>query len=108
MMKAITLFQSTYYIITGLWPVFHIVSFEKLTGKKTDKWLVQQVGLLAAGTGIALLAVSYSDKRIIGMLAAAAFILIDFYYPLVGRISKIYWIDGAIQLTIVFLWVIIY
>jgi hypothetical protein len=48
--------QGLYYILTGLWPVVSMQSFELVTGPKTDDWLVQTVGLLLAVIGMTLLA----------------------------------------------------
>jgi hypothetical protein len=106
-MRAVTILQSYYYIFTGLWPVFHMASFEKITGKKTDKWLVKQVGLLAAVIGLALLFAKYADKRIIAMPAAIAFTLIDFYYTFVKRIPKVYIGDGLIQIIFLCAWTVV-
>jgi hypothetical protein len=43
-MAANQIAQSIYYIATGLWPVFNLRSFERVTGPKTDGWLVKQAG----------------------------------------------------------------
>jgi hypothetical protein len=104
-MRTIIFLQGYYYIFTGLWPVFNMSSFEKITGKKTDKWLVKQVGLLAAAIGISLLFAQYPDKRIVAVPAAIAFMLIDFYYALVKRIPKIYMADGSIQIIFIVSWI---
>ena len=34
--KIIVTVMGLYYLITGLWPVVHLVSFEKFTGPKQD------------------------------------------------------------------------
>ena len=36
--------QAAYYTLTGIWPIVHRRSFEAVTGRKTDYWLVQMVG----------------------------------------------------------------
>jgi hypothetical protein len=46
--------QSAYYLLTGLWPLVHLPSFEAITGPKTDDWLVHMVGLLACVIGATL------------------------------------------------------
>jgi hypothetical protein len=43
--------QGGYYLVTGLWPLVHLASFEAITGPKVDDWLVRMVGLLAAVIG---------------------------------------------------------
>src|SRR2546421_737901 len=42
----IALIQSAYFLLTGLWPIFHIRSFMRITGPKNDLWLVRTVRLL--------------------------------------------------------------
>jgi energy-converting hydrogenase Eha subunit E len=97
--------QAAYYFITGIWPLVHIASFEKITGPKTDKWLVKMVGLQAASIGIVLLAAnSRHDLKILGALSAASFVVIDLYYVITGRISKIYLADAAINSLFLTYW----
>ena len=48
-------FHAAYYVGTGLWPLLHRSTFERVTGRKTDFWLAQTVGVtvLAIGAGLA-------------------------------------------------------
>ena len=55
--------QGLYYLVTGLWPLIHLASFEAVTGPKTDDWLVKMVGLLAAAIGAALLTAARQSSR---------------------------------------------
>jgi hypothetical protein len=43
-----------YLVVTGVWPLLHRRSFEAVTGRKRDFWLVRVVGGLVAVTGFAL------------------------------------------------------
>jgi hypothetical protein len=100
--------QSVYYVVTGLWPLVHLSSFEAVTGPKTDDWLVHMVGLLAAAIGIALGAAVRRAEigAAIGVLAissALAFAAIDLWYGLSGRISAIYFADAMVQLLVILL-----
>src|SRR5438874_11329800 len=47
--------QGIYYLLTGLWPLLAISSFQRVTGPKHDLWLVQTVGVLIAVIGGTLL-----------------------------------------------------
>jgi protein-S-isoprenylcysteine O-methyltransferase Ste14 len=47
--------QAVYYLITGIWPLLSIKTFEKLTGPKTDKWLVKTVGVVVTVIGSVLM-----------------------------------------------------
>jgi energy-converting hydrogenase Eha subunit E len=94
-----------YYVVTGLWPIVHLGSFEAITGPKVDDWLVKMVGLLAATIGIALgVAVHHgrwnSEVRTLAILSALSFAAIDLRYALTGRISPIYLADAAAEVAI--------
>lgn len=52
-----------YLIATGLWSLLHRPSFEAVTGRKTDYWLVRTVGGLALACGAALGASVISGRR---------------------------------------------
>ncbi|MBV9263341.1 MAG: hypothetical protein JO324_03395, partial [Candidatus Eremiobacteraeota bacterium] len=47
--------QGGYYVLSGLFPLVSMAAFERVTGEKTDRWLVQMVGLLAVSIGASLL-----------------------------------------------------
>jgi hypothetical protein len=95
--------QGIYYLLTGLWPIFHIHSFEAITGPKADDWLVRMVGLLAAVIGSTLiLAVQRETQQLeITVLAAGsalAFAAVDTWYGLAGRIAPVYLADAVLEI----------
>ena len=98
--------QATYYIFTGLWPLVHFSSFELVTGPKTDDWLVRMVGLLVVLIGGTLAvavrrdAVHTLEITVLAGGATLAFPLIDIWYALSGRISRIYLADAVLELAI--------
>lgn len=47
--------QGLFYLVTGVWPIVSINTFLKVTGPKTDLWLVKTVGAVIAVIGAALL-----------------------------------------------------
>ena len=51
--------QAGYYIASGVWPIIHISSFERITGPKLDKWLVKTVGILVTVIGATLAAATF-------------------------------------------------
>jgi len=94
--------QGVYYVATGLWPLVSIRSFERVTGPKTDTWLVHTVGALAAAIGTALLVAARkeeSDEATLTLAVASAFAFagIDTIYTARLRISPIYLADGLVQ-----------
>ena len=98
--------QAAYYVLTGIWPVMHMASFEAVTGPKVDDWLVQMVGLLATTIGVTL-AVAVrarrwgAEVRTLAIVSALSFAAIDLRYALSGRISPIYLADAVVEIAIV-------
>jgi energy-converting hydrogenase Eha subunit E len=95
-----------YYTSTGLWPLFHLRSFEAVTGPKTDDWLVHMVGLLAAAIGVTLVAAAVRNDwsaplRILAISTPAAFGAIDVIYATIGRIRPIYLVDAVVQVAFI-------
>lgn len=104
--RAALQFQAGYYILTGLWPLASRRAFEAVTGRKTDWWLVQMVGLLAAAIGVTIAAGTRDDPvpesvRTLAVLSALSFAGIDVVHSLRKRISKIYLADAAVELALI-------
>jgi hypothetical protein len=101
--------QGGYFLTTGLWPLVHMGSFEAVTGKKRERWLVKTVGSVVAVIGGVLL--DAARRRRIGRTAAtlaigsaAALAGVDVVYVARGRISPVYLLDAATELGLVALW----
>jgi hypothetical protein len=94
--------QASYYLLTGIWPIVHLASFEAVTGPKTDDWLVRTVGAFAMVIGASLaVAARQRDTTPVTIVLAAgaalAFLTVDVAYVLVGRISPIYLADALAE-----------
>ena len=102
--------QGIFYVATGLWPILHIRSFEAVTGRKRDKWLVKTTGGLIAAVGLALIAGSRERPtralHWLGVGSALALGAADVIFSLRGRISKRYLFDAAAEGLIVGGWAI--
>jgi hypothetical protein len=102
--------EGAFYVGTGVWPLLHRRSFERVTGPKTDFWLAQTVGLTVAAIGIGLgQAVSRrrgvpAELRTVGAMSAARLALVDVSFAARGRISKIYLADAAAEAALVAGW----
>jgi hypothetical protein len=101
--------QGTVYVASGLWPIVHLRSFERVTGPKVDGWLVKTVGGLLAVTGAVLLAGSIvrrptRELRWLGLGTAGVLAAIDVIYARRGRISKIYFADAVLQAALGTAW----
>jgi uncharacterized membrane protein SirB2 len=98
--------QAAYYLVTGIWPILHIASFEAVSGPKTDDWLVRMVALLVVVIGatlwVAVRRRTWSQEiRVLAIGSALAFAAIDIRYALGGRISPIYLADAGVELAFV-------
>lgn len=99
--------QGAYYVLTGLWPLVHLGSFEAITGPKSDDWLVRMVGLLATVIGATLIAAvvrgrtGFLEVIILAVGSALAFAGVDLWYGLNGRISPVYLGDALVELGFV-------
>ncbi|HSE84221.1 MAG TPA: hypothetical protein VLB01_06715 [Thermodesulfobacteriota bacterium] len=106
--RIVLLGQSIYFLLTGIWPLISIESFQAVTGPKVDLWLVKMVGLLAAAIGLNLLVATVYKRLmletfILAIGSAASFAIIDIVYALSGRISPIYLLDAAVQVALIIL-----
>src|SRR5215211_5127347 len=89
--------QGGYYLITGLWPIAHLASFEAITGPKVDDWLVHMVGLLVA----ARRGTPTRETYALAIGSALAFSAIDTWYALEGRIAPVYLADAVVQMGMI-------
>ena len=103
MLRVILRAQAAFYVLTGLWPLLSLRTFELVTGPKTDDWLVHMVGLLAAAIGVTLWTGARAARPVgavvlLAAASAASFAAIDLTYALRGRISAVYLLDAAVEL----------
>jgi hypothetical protein len=106
-MRRLPVAQGVYFLLTGVWPLISMRTFEAVTGPKVDRWLVKTVGVLVAVIGASLLAEPRRPSRtsrVLGVGSAAALGGVDTVYALRGRISKIYLLDAVLEAVIVSLW----
>lgn len=101
--------QGSFYVISALWPLIHMRSFEAVSGPKKDKWLVRTVSGLLVIIGMEQLrspgnAAGMAVARRLGIGTAATLAAIDLVYAGKGRISKIYLLDAAVELSLIRSW----
>ena len=106
-MRRLARLHGGYYVASGLWPIVSYRTFERVTGPKTDDWLVKTVGLLAAVVGGTLVRHGGREAatRDLAIGAAAAFAAVDTWYALRGRISRVYLADAAVEAALIVAWV---
>ena len=94
--------QAGYYLATGAWAVVHRDSFERVTGRKTDYWLVRTVGALAVAVGAALAvgarrSTPSAESVALAVGAGVAFSAADVVGVAAGRIRPVYLGDTAMH-----------
>lgn len=94
--------QSAYYLVTGIWPLVHYDSFERISGPKSERWLVETVGGLVTAVGISLAigatrAKPGAETTALAAGSAAALAAIDLLYLRRGRLRWVYGLDAAGQ-----------
>jgi hypothetical protein len=104
--RSLLLAQGAYFLATGIWPLLHRRSFERVTGPKQDFWLAQTVGVLVTCFGGVLVLAERRRRltyelRLLAGSSAAALASIDVIFSLRGRISKVYLVDATIEMPFV-------
>jgi hypothetical protein len=108
-MAWVALAQGCYYLMSGGWALVHIESFQKVTGRKTDLWLVKTVGLLLVAIGAGLLLAATQQQFgpglvLIAMGSAGALIAIEVFYVMKRVISPVYGVDAAVESGFIIWW----
>ena len=99
--------QALYYIVSGVWPLVSMRSFEWVTGPKTDDWLVYTVGLLLAAVGAGL-ATAIRLRQIgapilvVAFGTALALAAIEIVFVSLRVIAPIYLLDAAVEIALAF------
>lgn len=101
--------QGLYYLVTGLWPVVSPGTFQLITGRKRDVWLVKTVGLLLAGIGGVLLlnvrrAAVEPEIPALGSATAAILAGVDMVYYRKGILRWVYLVDALAEVGIIAAW----
>ena len=89
-------------VISGLWPLLHLRSFEAVLGPKRERWLVHTVAGLLIAIGWTQVrsageATGAQPARRLGVGSAVTLLVIDVVNVRAGRISRIYLVDAAIE-----------
>jgi energy-converting hydrogenase Eha subunit E len=109
-MTTVALVQGIFYCLTGIWPLISMGTFEKITGPKTDDWLVKTVGVLVTiiGAGLILTFVRGEvapEMVFVALTAAGGLALVDIIYVAKRVISPVYLLDAAAEFALILAWV---
>lgn len=84
-------------------------TFERVTGPKTDRWLVKTVGVLVTAIGGALAVAAAQrtvspEARLLAVASAGGLTVIDLIYVAKGSIRPVYLLDAAAELALMGGW----
>lgn len=99
--------QGSYNIVTGVWPLVSMRSFEALLGPKIDHWLVKTVSGLLLSTGAVQVGADRAavpTVRRLSVLTSVTLLAVDCTYAARGRIAKTYLIDALVQTGLIVAW----
>ncbi|GAT64604.1 hypothetical protein HS048_16120 [Planomonospora sp. ID91781] len=101
--------HGAFNVASGVWPLVHLPSFEKVFGPKEDDWLVRTVAGLLVGVGWSQLRGAGTPEgrehaRRVGIATAATLLAIDLVYVPRGRIRATYLLDAAAEAAWILLW----
>jgi hypothetical protein len=102
--------QGLYYLVTGVWPLLSMHSFEAVTGPKVDRWLVKTVGVLVSVIGLTLLLAGRrprvaTEPAVLAGGSAAGLAAIETVYARRGRIAPVYLLDAILEVALVAAWI---
>ena len=107
----VALVQGVYFLVTGIWPIISMNTFLKITGPKTDLWLVKTVGLILATIGAVLIYAQGTDSInppviLLALGSALSLTLVEFIYVIKRVISPIYLADAFAEILLMSWWVL--
>lgn len=95
--------QGMYYLLTGIWPLIHLSSFEIVVGYKPDKFQFFTTTLLISLIAIALLASIKKEKtrsiRILSLGSPLVFLMVELWFGKDG-IRPVFILDACIQVCL--------
>jgi hypothetical protein len=111
MQTLVALVQGIYFVIFGIWPILHMDSFLKVTGPKTDLWLVKMVGIILAVIGAMLIFANVnaqinSSIVFLAIGSTLSLAIVEFVYVAKRVISPIYLGDAVIELILIGSWIL--
>jgi hypothetical protein len=110
--------QGMYFLITGVWPIVSVETFEIVTGKKTDHlvtgregdhWMLNTISALIIAIALVLLSAAWRkritiDAALLAVASGLALTVIDVVYVTRGTIRPIYLLDAAVEVVLIVLW----
>jgi hypothetical protein len=107
----VALVQGIYFFVTGVWPLISMKTFVKITGPKTDLWLVKTVGVILAVIGIVLVVAQVNAEIntpiiVLAIGSGLGLAIVEFIYVAKRVISPIYLGDAFAEIILIVWWVL--
>jgi hypothetical protein len=118
--EALCWVHGLYYLVTGVWPIVSVKTFQLVTGPKSDHltadppteadhWMLNTIAALITAISVVLLAAAGRrrvtfDVALLALLSAGALTIIDIVYVGRGTIASIYLADAAIEVLLIGGW----
>ena len=101
--------QGWYYVATGAWALVSMGTFELVTGRKREHWLVRTVALLLVVIGGALVSGQRARRvtrelAVVGAGTPVSLAAIDIGYVLRGVLRPIYLGDALLDVAFALRW----
>jgi hypothetical protein len=111
--------QGLYYLVTGVWPLLSMETFQLVTGPKTDHlvtgregdhWLVMTVGVLIVAIAVTLLVAAWRQQNppeaaVLAIASALGLTGIDVIYVVRQVIAPIYLADAVAEIILLMAWI---
>jgi hypothetical protein len=102
-------FQSLYYLFTGLWPLLHMLSFSAESGPKADTWLLRAEGMLILCIIAAFVIDLYTRKYttsivFLAISSSIGFLYIDLWHSMYHNMGGIYLTDAVAHMILMTIW----
>lgn len=107
--RALAIGQGVFYVVTGIWPIVSLRTFELVTGPKADGWLVKTAGVLITAIGAGLTTAGLRGRvtpemKLVAVGAAAGLTAIDVVYVARRRIARVYLLDAVAEVGLIGAW----
>lgn len=99
-----------FFLVTGLWPIVRLDTFESITGPKKDHALVITEGWLLAVIGTVLLVAAVRrrvglEMFVLGIGTGLALLILDVVFVIKGAIPFVYLLDAVAEMLLLALWI---
>lgn len=110
-LTAVLWVQGLYYLATGIWPLVSMDTFLRVTGPKTDLWLVDTVGVLVGVIGLVLLLAAArrhatAEVALLALGSALALSGVDVIFTSLGVIPRVYLLDAVGEVVLIAWWLL--